>query len=161
MEGIRCLIHIFHSSFTHETKMEGSISLLINIWLVRSHPYQIPSEFLPRHTLQRQLRVSSLIIVTIHSGWQRGKPGLSFIVLSVNLHLDVEPQQVLLICLKWAAFKLPAAPRNYKTVTVRDTNLRTLPHPEKKQFSKRLGSRRMQTVLKIPLLKTSVSTRYM
>lgn len=161
-ERIRYLLYISHSNFTRETKREGSISLLTNVWLMRSHPYQFPSLFLARHTLQRQVCVSSLIviIITVYSRWERGKPGLSLIVFSAKLSPDVGPQQVLLIGFKWATFRLAATLRNYKTATVRDTNLSKHPHPEMNQFSKRLRSIRVQTILKIPLLRTSVPMRY-
>lgn len=116
MGRIRYLLHIFHSSFTHETKREGFISLLTNIWLVRSHPYHLSSLFLARHTLQRWVCVYSLIIiVTVYSGWQRGQLDLSFIILNVKISPDVGPQRVLLICLKWATFRLTATLGNYKT----------------------------------------------
>lgn len=116
MGRIRYLLHIFHSSFTYETKRKRFISLLTNVWLVRSHPYQLSSLFLARHTVQRWVCVSSLIIiVTVYSGWQRGQSGLSFSILNVKISPDVGPQRVLLICLKWATFRLTATLGNYKT----------------------------------------------
>ena len=62
---------------------------------------------------------------------------------------------------QWATLRLAATLRNDRMATVRDTKLRKHAHPEMNQCSERLRSIRMQTILKIPLLKTSVPMRYM